>query len=238
MKRVTVLSIVFGAVILFASATLGQFATQSRGNPPKKQEVERSPHAEASGKSSPDERFNVTHSEVTPDLRAAGAAEKEESTGEEKIEWGKETRGLVANLRALKTVVKSGEPIEFEIRVKNVSNKDVYLPSGRADEKMSPCFWTFCFDQWEWRSAQLAARNVPLKPGETASVRCLVATTRDSMTAEQKEGRFFHGPFRHMENKKESDRLPEGSYRVRAIHGTLDDGIKSNTIEVRIIDGR
>ena len=238
MKLVTVLSIVFGSVILFASAPLGQFATQSRGNPPKKQEVERSPHAEASGKSSPDERFNVTHSEVTPDLRAAGAAEEKESTGEEKIEWGKETRGQVANLRALKTVVKSGEPIEFEIRVKNVSNRDVYLPSGRADEKMSACFWTFYFDQWEWRSAQLSSRKVPLKPGETASVRCLVATTRDSMTAEQKERRFFHAPFRHMQNKNESDRLPKGSYRVRAINGTLDDGIKSNTIEVRIIDRR
>jgi len=167
----------------------------------------------------------------------AGAAEEKESTGEEKIEWGKETRGQVANLRALKTVVKSGEPIEFEIRVKNVSNRDVGLPSGRADEKMSPCFWTFCFDQWEWRSAQLSSRQVPLKPGETVSVRCLVATTRDSMTTEQKE-RFFHAPFRNMQNKKESDRLPEGSYRVRAINGTLDNGIKSNTIEVRIIDGR
>lgn len=237
MKLVTVLSIVIGSVIPSASAPLGQFATQSRGNPPKKQEVERSPHAEASGKSSPDERFHVTDSGVTPDLKAAGAAEEKEATGE-MIEWGKETRGQVANLRALKTVVKSGEPIEFEIRVKNVSNRDVYLPSGRADEKMSPCFWTFYFDQWEWRSAHLSARNVPLKPGETVSVRCLVATTRDSMTAEQKERRFFHGPFRHMQNKNESDRLLEGSYRVRAIHGTLDDGIKSNTIEVRIIDRR
>jgi hypothetical protein len=103
---------------------------------------------------------------------------------------------------------------------------------------MSACFWTFYFDQWEWRSAQLGARIVPLKPGETLSVRCLVATTRDSMTAEQKERRFFHAPFRHMQNKKESDRLPEGTYRVRAIHGTLDDGYKTNTIEVRIIDGR
>ena len=185
MKQVTVLSIVFGSVILFASA---------------------------------------------------GAAEEKESTGEEKIEWGEETRGQVANLRALKTEVKSGEPIEFEIRVKNVSNRDVYLPSGRGDEKMSPCFWTFCFDQWEWRSAQLSSRNVPLKPGETVSVRCLVATTRDSMTAEQKR-RFFHAPFRHMQNKNESDRLPEGSYRVRAIYNG-DDGIKSNTIEVRIIDRR
>lgn len=166
----------------------------------------------------------------------AGAAEEKESTGEEKIEWGKETRGQVANLRALKTTVKSGEPIEFEILVKNVSDKDVGLPSGRADEKMSPCFWTFYFDQWEWRSAHLGARIVPLKPGETVSVRCLVATTRDSMTAEQKERRYFPAPFRHMQNKKESDRLPAGSYRVRAISGTLDDGYKSNTIEVRIID--
>jgi hypothetical protein len=168
----------------------------------------------------------------------AGAAEEQESTGEEKIEWGKETRGLVANLRALKTVVKSGEPIEFEIRVKNVSNRDVYLPSGHADEKMSPCFWTFYFDQWEWRSAHLSSRNVPLKPGETASVRCLVATTRDSVTAEQERSFLFHAPFRHMQSKNESDRLPEGSYHVRAIHGTLDDGIKSNTIEVRIMDRR
>jgi len=167
----------------------------------------------------------------------AGAAEEQESTGEEKIEWGKETRGQVANLRALKTEVKSGEPIEFEIRVKNVSDRDSGLPSGRADEKMSPCFWTFCFDQWEWRSAQLAARIVPLKPGETVSVRCLVATTRDSMTAEQKERRFFVAPFRHMQNKKESDRLPDGTYRVRAIYNG-DDGIKTNTIEVRIIDRR
>ena len=168
----------------------------------------------------------------------AGAAEEKESTDEEKIEWGKETRGQVANLRALKTVVKSGEPIEFEIRVKNVSNRDVYLPSGHADEKMSACFWTFYFDEWEWRSAQLGCRIVPLKPGETASVRCLVATTRDSMTAEQQRRFFFPAPFRHMESKNESDRLPEGTYRVRAINGTLDDGIKSNTIEVRIIDGR
>jgi hypothetical protein len=171
----------------------------------------------------------------------AGAAEEKESTDEEKIEWGKETRGQVANLRALKTTVKSGEPIEFEIRVKNVSDKDVGLPSGRADEKMSACFWTFYFDQWEWRSAQLGCRIVPLKPGETASVRCIVATTRDSMTAEQQRRFFpaiFPAPFRHMQNKKESHRLPEGTYRVRAIHGTLDDGYKTNTIEVRIIDGR
>jgi hypothetical protein len=171
---------------------------------------------------------------------AAGAAEEQESNGEEKIEWGKETRGLVANLRALKTVVKSREPIEFEIRVKNVSDRDSGLPSGLADEKMSACFWTFCFDQWEWRSAQLGCRIVPLKPGETASVRCLVATTRDSMTAEQQRRFPFLPPvpFRHMQNKNESDRLPEGSYRVRAIMGTLDEGYKSNTIEVRIIDPR
>ena len=168
----------------------------------------------------------------------AGAAEEKEPTGEEKIEWGQETRGQVANLRALSTEVKSGEPIEFEILVKNVSDRDVHLPSGRADEKMSPCFWTFYFDQWEWHSAHLASRIVPLKPGETVSVRCLVATTRDGLTAEQERRFLFHAPFRHMQSKNESDRLPAGSYRVRAIHGTLDNGVKSNTIEVRIIDPR
>jgi hypothetical protein len=167
------------------------------------------------------------------------ATDVKESSGEEKIEWGKETRGKVANLRALKTQVKSGEPIEFEIRVKNVSNKDVYLPSGQADEKMSPCFWKFSFDHWEWRSAHLSSRLVPLKPGETVSMRCLVATTRASMTAEQKHRFSFPPPtpFRHLQNMDETDRLPKGIYRVRAIDGTLDDGLKSNTIEVRIIDG-
>jgi len=193
-----------------------------------------------SGKSSSGERFKVTDSGVTPDPKATGAAEERESTLEEKIAWGEDTRGKVANLRALTTAVEPGAPIEFEIRVKNVSNKDVYLPSGRAGEKMSACFWTFYFDQWEWRSAQLSGKNVPLKPGEIASVRCLVATTPDSMTAEQKTRFLFHAPFRHVQNKNETDRLPEGIYRVRAMIGTIENGhgVESNMIEVRIIDRR
>lgn len=175
---------------------------------------------------------------VTPDPKASDAAEAKKSTVEEKIAWGKETGGLVANLRALTTVVKPGEPIEFEIRVKNVSNEDAGLPSGLAGEKVSACFWMFYFDQWEWRPPQLQARIVPLKPGETASVRCLVATTPDSMTAEQGLRFRFPGPvpFRHIQNKNESDRLPEGNYRVRA---KLDgNGVESNIIEVRIINRR
>jgi hypothetical protein len=179
---------------------------------------------------------------VTPVLMAAGAAEEEKKSDAkkidaEKIEWGKETRGQAAILRAPKTTVKSGEPIEFEIRVKNVSDKDVHLPSGRADEKMSPCFWTFYFGEWEWRTHHLSARVVPVKPGEIVTVRCLVSTKRDSITAEQ-DRRFSPAPFRHMQNKNESDRLPAGVYRVRAIHGTLENGLQTNTIEVRIVDGR
>lgn len=200
------------------------------------------PERVTSGKSSSDERFKATDSGVTPDPKASGADGARESTVEEKIAWGKETRGQVASLRALTPAVEPGEPIEFEIRVKNVSNEDVYLPSGLGREKMSACFWTFYFDQWEWRSAQLSCRNVPLKPGETASVRCLVATTRGSMTAEQ-ERRFPFPPpvpFRHIQSKDESDRLPEGSYHVRAMIGTIKNGyrVESNTIEVRIIDRR
>ncbi len=192
-----------------------------------------------SGKSSSGERFKVSDSGVTPDPKATGPAEVEKSTVEEPIAWGKETRGQVASLRALTTAVEPGEPIEFEIRVKNVSDKDIYLQSGRGGEKMSACFWTFYFDQWEWRCAQLSCRLVPLKPGETASVRCLVATTPDRMTAEQNT-RFFHAPFRHLQNENKTDCLPEGNYRVRAMLGTIKNGdsVESNTIEVRIINRR
>jgi hypothetical protein len=38
-----------------------------------------------------------------------------------------------------------------------------------------------------------------------------------------------------VQNKTESDRLPEGSYRVRAM---LNDRLESNLIEVRIINSR
>jgi hypothetical protein len=41
-----------------------------------------------------------------------------ESTPREEIAWGKETNGVVASLRALKTNVQSGKPIECEIRGK------------------------------------------------------------------------------------------------------------------------
>ena len=171
------------------------------------------------------------------------ATEVKDSAVEEKIAWGKETDGLVANLRALTPAVKPGEPIEFEIRVKNVSKKDVHLYSGRAREKTSACTWSFRFGQWEWISPSLSLRAVPLKPGETASVRCLVATTRDSLTAEQKKRRFFDAPFRNVNNKKESVRLPDGVYRVRAASQFISareesSFVETNTIEVRIIDRR
>ena len=188
-----------------------------------------------SGKSSSDERFKVTDLGVAPDPKSTGADEAKESTVEEKIAWGKETRGLVANFRALTTAVEPGEPIEFELRVKNVSDKDLLVTS--SGEKLSACFWTFYFDQWEWRSAQDSARVLPMKAGETVSVRCLVATRRDSMTAEQKTRFRFPPPvpFRHVQNKNETDRLPEGTYRV---YGKLDGGLESNTIEMRIIQRR
>ena len=171
------------------------------------------------------------------------ATEIKDSAVEEKIAWGKETDGLVANLRALKTAVKPGEPIEFEIRVKNVSKKDVHLYSGREREKTSPCTWSFRFGQWDWISPSLSLRAVPLKPGETASVRCLVATTRDSLTAEQKKRHFFDAPFRNVNNKKESVRLPDGVYRVRATSQFINarakgSFVETNTIEVRIMDRR
>jgi hypothetical protein len=179
---------------------------------------------------------------IAAKAKAPGADEARESAVEEKIAWGKETRGQVASLRALATAMEPGEPIEFEIRVKNVSKEDVYLPSGLGGEKMSACFWTFYFDQWEWRSAQLSCKNVPLKPGETASVRCLVATTRGSMTAEQERRFPFLSPvpFRHIQSRQESDHLPAGSYRVRAMIGTIENGyrVESNTIEVRFVDRR
>jgi len=185
--------------------------------------VNGTPEDAASEKSSAGERFKVTDSEVTPDPKADGAAEERASTGEEKIAWGKETDGLVANLRCLTTEPQLGEPIEFQIRVKNVSNEDVGLPSGDGREKMSPCFWKFYFDDWEWEAgARPSVRSDPLKPGKIADV-----------LLDRRWG--IHPP-------------REGTYRVHAVFDTRDNPkpmrgegdrlLRSNTIEVQIIDRR
>ena len=169
--------------------------------------------------------------EAEPNASPEQANEVKYSAVKEKIAWGKETDGLVANLRALTTTVKPGEPIEFEVRVKNVSKKDVHLYSGRAGEKTSPCTWSFRFNQWRWVSPQLSLAAVPLKPGETTSARCVV-------TAEQKDVSF-----RNVNNKKESVRLPEGVYRVRAVSSFINARnqkvlVETNTIDVRIDDDK
>ena len=169
--------------------------------------------------------------EAEPNASPEQANEVKDSAVKEKIAWGKETDGLVANLRALTTTVKPGEPIEFEVRVKNVSKKDVHLYSGRAGEKTSPCTWSFRFNQWRWVSPQLSLAAVPLKPGETTSARCVV-------TAEHK---YVH--FRNVNNKKESVRLPEGVYRVRAVSSFINARnqkvlVETNTIDVRIDDDK
>ena len=173
------------------------------------------------------------------------ATEVKDSAIEKKITWGKETDGLVANLRALTPTVKPGEPMVFEILVKNVSKEEIRL---LGHKNPSPSTWVFNFGQWVWLSPQPSLPSVPLKPGDTASVRCLVATTRDSMTAEHKS-RFLDNrwgavfaPFRNVKSKKESLRLPEGVYRVRAsspfISAHRKAAIETNTIEVRIIGRR
>ena len=161
------------------------------------------------------------------------ATEGKNSDGEEKIVWGKESNGLVANLRALTTDMQPGDPIEFEIRVKNVSNEEVFLPGHK---QLSPFAWSFNFGQWEW-SILHSLPIVPLEPGDTASVRCLVATTRDSLTDEQKERRFNAVPFRSVKDPaKKLVRLPEGSYRVRASSWIPGSRVRleTNTIEVRV----
>ena len=167
--------------------------------------------------------------EAEPNDSLVQANEFKDSAVKEKIPWGKETDGLVANLRALTTTVKPGEPIEFEVRVKNVSQNDVHLYSGRAGEKTSPCTWSFRFNQWRWVSPQLSLAAVPLKPGETTGARCAV-------TAEHKDV-----PFRNVNNKKESVRLHEGVYRVRAVSSFINARkqkvlVETNTIDVRIDD--
>ena len=182
--------------------------------------------------------------EVEPNASPEQANEVKDSAVKEKIAWGKETDGLVANLRALTTTVKPGEPIEFEIRVKNVSKKDIRL---LGHLKPSPAAWLFSFGQWVWTPPVPSLPSTPLKPGDTATVRCLVATTLDSLTAEQKRRLLGSrnlpgvGPFHNVNNKKESVRLPEGVYRVRAVSRSLharDQFVETNTIDVRIDDDK
>jgi hypothetical protein len=149
------------------------------------------------------------------------------------VEWGKETNGLVAKFRAVKNVVKPGVPMEFELLVKNVSKEEITL--GAVNGRLAPYIWRFHFDDWEWSSPSPSFKGRPLKPGDTASVRCLVATTRDSLTDEQKP-QFFAGPFRNLKTGEKSTRLPEGVYRVRAAYPGREV-VETNVIEVRVSDG-
>ncbi len=131
---------------------------------------------------------------------------------------------------------------------KNVSEKEICLLGYK---KPSPSTWSFNFGEWEWRPLALSLPIVPLTPGATVSVPCLVATSRDSLTAEQKRRYLTNNgpgvaPFRNVKNKSESVRLPAGVYRVRAATRGFrgSDGndrnatLETNTIEVRIIDRR
>lgn len=168
-------------------------------------------------------------SKDSPDPKEAESTEGGEAAVEEKLVWGKEIGGLVMNIKALQTEVQAGEPIEFEIRVKNVSDQDVILPSGAGD-KMH-CAWNFYFDPWLRRPSDfqllnplLAAKHGhALKPGETGSTRYQFATAGQT--------------FRHLENQTETDRMPEGLYHVRVEFTQPVSGQarpESNTVEVRI----
>ncbi|NBR04760.1 MAG: hypothetical protein EBT92_03225 [Planctomycetes bacterium] len=191
-------------------------------SPPSFQKPEIAPK----GKPSSEERFKVADSEVSPDTKANEAGG---GTVEEKLAWGKEKGGLVMNIRALKTEVQTGEPIEFEIRVKNVSDKDVILPSGGGDKMQ--CAWNFYFGQWLRRPGDFqllnpllaAKKGHGLKPGEIGRTQYKFATTGQT--------------FRHMQNQTETDHLPAGIYHVRAEFTQAVSGQvrpESNTVEVRI----
>ena len=54
--------------------------------------------------------------EAEPNASPEQANEVKDSAVKEKIAWGKETDGLVANLRALTTTVKPGERVGLEAR--------------------------------------------------------------------------------------------------------------------------
>ena len=77
----------------------------------------------------------------------APATEVKDSAVEEKIAWGKETDGLVANLRALKTAVKPGEPIEFEIRYKRLESAQSASRGYKKGERLDPYTVRHRFDR-------------------------------------------------------------------------------------------
>jgi hypothetical protein len=238
MRRISSVLVV---AVLLGVGYCGTVKSWNRGEDHERDGVEAvtgTPEDVASGEPSSEERFKVTDSGVTPAPKTDGAANERASTVEEKIVWGKESRGMVASLRALTTGAEPGKPIEFEILVKNVSNEDVGLPEGVEGEKMTACYWTIYFDQWEWKHGAVpSTRIAPLKPGETARVLCRVVA-----------GDF--APFHHMQKKDATYRLPEGSYRVHAVFDArqinrgatekpfVGDPLQSNTIDVRIIDRR
>ena len=80
-----------------------------------------------------------------------------------------------------------------------------------------------------------------MKPGDAARVRCVVATTRDSLKTVRRKREFLPvAPFRNVKNKAvKSARLPDGVYRVRAANEYFngrdhDTFVETNIIRVRI----
>jgi hypothetical protein len=144
---------------------------------------------------------------------------------EDEIEWGKESNGLVANLRAAKKIFAAGEPMEFEIRLKNVSNKE--LPVWGSRGQLSPIPWVFRFGDWEWRPGQPSLISTPLKPGET---RTATVSVRAAQTPS----------FRLItEEAAKPARLPAGVYLVQAANEHVfgrehNRFVETNAIEIRV----
>ncbi len=128
-----------------------------------------------------------------------------------KEERGKEVAGLVASLRTKKTQFAVGEPIELEVAIRNLSDREIVLSHGRSVEA-----WGLRFGAWSWlipaTKRVVDPEPLTIGPGEVKSVTLWAGDPKKAGY----ENFCFYGEMRDRSS------LPPGRYVVQARHWEVE----------------
>ncbi len=121
-----------------------------------------------------------------------------------KEEWGQESDGLVASLRARKSQFAVGEPMEFEVVLKNASGARKEVWGGVHHGVLE-------FGRWVWRDNAWGAFPGPVRldRDETSKLPYSLVPSKDQFA----RGGWF-SLTESKDGAKDREFLPEGKYRV------------------------
>jgi RNA polymerase sigma-70 factor, ECF subfamily len=125
--------------------------------------------------------------------------------------WGQEVNGLIASLRPHVAEFASGEPLQFDVVIKNVSPEKITLARDAVSSG-----WSLSLDSWQWHHPGLndeegLLRAVELEPGQSTTIP--VTAGPDSLAS---AGLNFVWTGLQSEIRGPCPALPEGDYTVVA----------------------